>query len=159
MIFWVLLYLVTIVFANVTVSIWQWMAYVNSLVFIGLDLTLKDKFQINLPWYIVLCIALLGGIITLWLNIGFMPIAVASTAALIVAFTVDYIAFLLFKQSIWHRVMISNVLGAFADSLVFALLAPFPFTWGFVLTMWVLKVIGGTISGYVLIKRGILTNG
>lgn len=156
MIWFVLLYLVSIVAANITVSLWQWMAYVNSVLFIGLDLTLKDKFQLQLRWWQVLSIVLLGGLITFIINASFMPIAIASTVALIGAFSVDYICFMLFKQSIWHRVMISNVFGAFTDSLLFALLAPFPFTWGFVAIMSVLKIIGGAISGYILIKKGIL---
>lgn len=154
MIWYVLVYLVTIVSANVIVSIWQSAAYVIALVFIGLDLTLKDKFQVHLKWYQVFSIMLLGGVITFAINVSFVPIAIASTVALFCAFTVDYIVFSLLKNSRYARVMVSNVFGSFADSFVFALLAPFPFTWAFVLTMTALKIIGGSIAGYILIRRG-----
>lgn len=156
MIWLVALYLVSVVAANVTVSLWQWMAYINSIVFIGLDLTLKDKFQLHLTWWQILSIVSAGGILTFILNASFMSIAIASTVALIGAFSVDALVFQLFKQNIWYRVMLSNIFGAFADSLLFALLAPFSFTWVFVLTMTALKIIGGAISGYILIKKGIL---
>lgn len=156
MIWFILLYIVTIVSANIIVSYWQAASYVIALVFIGLDLTLKDKFQINLKWYQVFGIMLLGGILTFIINASFMPIAIASTTALLCAFTVDYIVFSLLKNNKYARVMVSNIFGSFADSLVFAYLAPFPFTWGFVLTMTALKIVGGSIAGYILVRRGVL---
>jgi hypothetical protein len=156
MIWAILAYLVTIILANVTVSISPIMVYVNALVFIGLDLTLKDKFQISLPWYKILGIILLGSFLTYLLNAAFLPIAIASTAAFSAAFLVDYIVFSLLKHNVWYRVMVSNVFGSFTDSFVFIYLAPFPFSWGFVLSVTALKIIGGVISGYILIKKGII---
>ena len=157
MIWCVLLYLSTIVFANVTVSLAQWMVYVNAVLFIGLDLTLKDKFQVHFKWYQLLGIVLLGSIITFLLNTSFLPIAIASTAAFSAAFFVDWVVFQALKQNIWYRVMVSNIVGSFADSVVFIYLAPFPFEWSFVLTVTALKIIGGAISGYILIKKGIIS--
>lgn len=156
MIWAVLIYLFTIVFANVTTSLSPTMVYVNALLFIGLDMTLKDKFQISLPWYKILGIIFLGSLVTYVINRDFLPIAIASTSAFIAAFTVDYIVFSLIKNNIWYRVMISNVFGSFVDSYVFLALAPFPFSWYSVISLTLLKIIGGALSGYVLIKKGVI---
>ena len=152
-----LVYILTVVFANISVAFAPWMVYVNALVFIGLDLTLKDYFQVRLPPYALVLIVLTGSIITFLINVQFLPIAIASTAAFSVAFTIDFIVFHLLRKHVWYRVLLSNAFGSFADSFVFIFLAPFPFSWTMVLLTAALKIIGGSISAYILIKKGILT--
>jgi len=151
---WIVAYLASVVLANVTVTLWPWMAYVNAIVFIGADLTLKDRFQIRYAWWQVFCIILAGGFITVILNTAFWPIALASSAAFLVSGIVDYIAFALVKRSVVQKIIVSNIFGSFADSLVFAILAPFPFTWGFVVIMTILKWIGGAITVAILARHG-----
>lgn len=150
-------YIIFIVFANISVSLAPWMVYVNALFFIGIELTLKDVFQIHFSKLQLFFLVFTGSFITFALNTSFLPVAIASTVAFSVAFLIDSIVFSLFRHNVWYRVFLSNTFGSFADSFVFIYLAPFPFSWLMVFGTTLLKIIGGSVSGYVLIKKGVIS--
>lgn len=154
----VTIYLTAIVAANLTVA-WfgpGW-SIVNAFLFIGLDLTLRDRLHEtwrgnHLLWKMAGLIAA-GGALSWLLNRDAGQIAVASTAAFVVAATVDTVVY----QRLAHRTFAvrangSNVFSALADSLVFPWLAFGGFLPGIVLGQWAAKVFGGATWVWIIEK-------
>lgn len=121
-------YLIAIVAANlVTVAFGPSASILNAFLFIGLDLTTRDRLHDLWHGRVVGRMALLiavGSLASWLLNANAGPIAVASFAAFAIAATVDAIAYHLLRSHarLW-RVNGSNVLSAAVDSLVFPTLA------------------------------------
>lgn len=153
----VALYLAAIVAANVTVMLFgpAW-SIVNAFVFIGLNLTardrLHDQWHGNLKRNMVLLI-FTGALISAMFGAG--RIALASAAAFAVSETADAIMYTaLGRRNKLIQINGSNVLGAAVDSVLFPLLA---FGWPpLVLIMigqFAAKVAGGFVWFIVLTKR------
>lgn len=157
-------YLAAIVAANLTVAEWgPQMAVYNAFLFIGLDLATRDKLHdlwrgrllMNMTWLIVT-----GSVLSYFagVTIGSGPsvgqIAFASAVAFGAAATADAFTYHLLRHRTWYeRVNQSNVVGAAVDSLVFALLWPFGFTFSIVFAMFAAKVAGGVVWSFVLAPR------
>lgn len=155
--FYIIMYLAAIVLANLTVA---WfgpaVSVVNAFLFIGLDLTARDKLHDawhgrGLAWKMALLI-LTGSAITVALNWQAWRIALASTVAFAVAALVDTLAYhLLRDKARLLRVNGSNVPSALVDSLLFPALAfGFPLLWGVMLGQFVAKVGGGFLWSLIL---------
>ena len=139
-IFYILLYLIAIVAANLTVA---WfgpsVTIINAFLFIGLDLTSRDKLHDawhgrGLLWKMALLIA--SGSILSWIfNKDAGPIALASFIAFAFANAADAITYHLLKEKAkLLKINGSNVVSAAVDSLVFPTLAfGFPILWGVVI--------------------------
>jgi hypothetical protein len=152
----VALYLAAIVAANLSVATFgPSVTVVNAFLFIGLDLTLRDRLHDAwtdrglLPRMALLIAA--GGAISYALNASAGPIAVASTVAFAVAAALDATVYaLLGERGRLLRVNGSNIVGAAADSLIFPTLAFGSILPAVVLGQFAAKVIGGFVWSLVL---------
>lgn len=152
------LYLAAIILANLSVAHFGPSAvYVNAFLFIGLDLTARDKLHDRwngkgLIWKMGLLIGA-GGALSWLLNRDAGPIALASTVAFATAAIVDAgIYHLLRSRRFIVRANASNVPAAATDSLVFPTLAFGGFDPIITLGQFVAKVAGGFV--WSLIFKG-----
>lgn len=156
--FYVTLYLSAIVLANLTVAAFgPSMMIVNAFLFIGLDLTARDRLHDTwhgrglLPKMAALIAA--GSLLSWLLNRNAGQIALASFVAFAAAATVDALVYqLLGRYPRWMRVNGSNVLSAAVDSLVFPTLAFGAFLWPIVLGQFLAKTLGGFVWSLVLFR-------
>jgi len=126
---YVVMYLVAIIAANLTTAAFgpAW-SIVNAFLFIGLDLTARDKLHDawhnnGLVWKMAALIAA-GSTISYVLNRDAGIVALASFVAFALAAVVDTLAYsLLRNKSYLRRVNGSNLVSAAVDSLVFPTIA------------------------------------
>ena len=156
---YICLYLAAIVVANLTVAWWgPRMTIINAFLFIGLDLTTRDKLHDawhgrGLLWKMA---ALIGtGSVLSWLfNRNAGHIAVASFVAFALAAIADTVVYHLARR--WHRlarVNGSNVVSAAVDSLVFPTLAFGGLMPWVTLGQFAAKVGGGFVWSLILMRR------
>lgn len=154
--FYVFLYLGAIVAANLLIAHFgPSAAYAVAFLFIGLDLTTRDRLHEawrgrNLTRNMGLLI-LTGSALTLALNAAAWRIAAASVVAFAVAATVDTITY--------HRtrsIMQSNAWSAAFDSLLFPTIAFGSFLPLVTLGQFVAKVLGGFVWS-LLLRQGRIT--
>ncbi len=169
----IIAYLVAIVAANLSVAYFgPASAPINAFLFIGLDLTLRDRlhdrwsateqqvkywdvsgfphFPVPMAVKMILLIGT-GGIITMLLNADAGRIALASTVAFVIAATLDAVVYHTLRRKGWYaRANGSNVAGAAADSLLFPTLAFGVFMPWVILGQFVAKVFGGAVWSFVI---------
>lgn len=146
---YIVMYLVAIILANLTVAAFgPGMAIINAFLFIGLDLTARDRLHDAwrgdklIPKMAALIAA--GSILSWLLNRNAGPIALASFIAFAAAATVDAIVYhLLGKYPRWLRINGSNVPSAFVDSLVFPTLAFGELLPAIIFGQFIAKTLGG----------------
>jgi hypothetical protein len=154
-------YLAAIVAANLSVAEWGPEAAVyNAFLFIGLDLTSRDRLHDLWRGHLVRNMATLiaaGSALSyafgLWLGEGpdVGRVAVASAVAFGSAAAADAVAYHLLRERPWYeRVNQSNLVGAAVDSLVFVALWPFGFDFTLAFTLFAAKVAGGVVWSFVL---------
>jgi uncharacterized membrane protein len=154
------LYLVAIVAANLLVA-WfgPGIAVLNAFLFIGLDLTARDRLHDawrgqGLVWKMGLLIAT-GGLISYALNRDAGMIALASTVAFVAAALTDAVIYhLLRRRPYLERVNGSNIPAALVDSVVFPRIAFGGWDWLLVGGLFVAKVLGGFVWSLILERRG-----
>ena len=151
-----LLYLGAIVLANLTVAQFgPESAIIVAFVFIGLDLTARDRLHDawrgrGLLWKMTVLIAA-GSILSWLLNRNAGPVAVASFVAFAATATVDAVIYhLLSSHPRWLRINGSNVPSAAVDSLLFIRLAFGQFLWPIILGQFLAKAFGGFIWSLLL---------
>ncbi len=159
---YIALYLTAIVAANLTVAVFgPSMTIVNAFLFIGLDLTSRDKLHDawhgrGLWWKMVLLIAV-GSALSWVLNRDAGQIALASFVAFALAGVADALTYqLLHKREYLVRVNGSNVISAAVDSLVFPALAFGALLPAIVLGQFFAKIAGGALWSFVL-RKGVIT--
>jgi len=153
------MYLAAIILANLSSAYFGPSAsVVNAFLFIGLDLTARDK--LHEAWHkkglmLKMGILILSGSVLSWmLNRNAGMIAVASFAAFACAAVADTLIYqILYKQKYFVKVNGSNVVSAAADSLVFPTLAFGGFLPLITLGQFLAKVFGGAIWAWVLGKK------
>lgn len=158
---YVLMYLIAIVAANVTVALFgPSVSIVNAFMFIGLNLTARDKlhdlWNDNLKLNMALLI-ITGSVISFALGAG--QIAIASGVAFAVAETVDTLVYHLLRGK-YKLVQIngSNIFSAAVDSLIFPALAfGLPMLWLIVAGQFAAKVLGGAIWSVLLNTKQLKT--
>lgn len=156
----VALYLVAIVLANLSVATFgPAVSIVNALLFIGLDLTCRDRLHEawagrGLIWKMGLLIGA-GGTLSYLLNADAGRIAAASCAAFALAATADALIYQALRgRADLIKVNGSNVVGAAVDSLVFPALAfGWPLLWPIAAGQFLAKVAGGWLWSLVLRRR------
>ena len=133
---------------------------VNAFLFIGLDLTGRDKLHEawqgrGLVWKMALLIAS-GSILSWLINRNAGSIALASFVAFGCAAVVDTIIYqLLHHKTKFIKVNGSNVLSAAVDSIVFPALAfGFPLMFGIMAGQFAAKVAGGFVWSLILRRAG-----
>lgn len=155
---YIAIYIAALVAANLLVAwLGPWFSPINSLVLIGLDLSLRDKLHDawqgkGLAWRIVALIAAAGAISYL-LNPAAGMIAVASVVAFCAAMAADSIAYQALRRYGWFtRANGSNMAGAIVDSIIFPTLAFGGFVPERVAMQFVAKVAGGAVWSFLLRK-------
>jgi len=152
------MYLAAIVAANLTVAMWgPSMTVVNAFLFIGLDLTARDKLHDawhgnGLVWKMGALIAT-GSVLSWLLNQAAAQIALASFVAFAAASVVDTVAYHMLRNRVWwQRVNGSNVLSAAVDSVLFPTIAFGALLPVIVLGQFAAKVLGGAVWSWILGK-------
>ena len=152
------MYLTAAILANLSVAYFGPASTIfNAFVFIGLDLTARDKLHEawhgkNL-WLKMFALIAAGSLISYLLNRNAGMIAVASLAAFGVAGLVDAIVYQFLHDKKWMvKVNGSNIFSALADSLVFPTIAFGGFLPLIVLGQFTAKVAGGFIWSWIIAK-------
>lgn len=155
----VLAYLAAIVAANLSIAAFGPSAsIINAFLFIGLDLTARDRlheeWQTGRAWKMALLIAA-GGALSYVLNRDAAQIAIASSVAFTAAALTDWLMYsALGDRARLVRVNGSNVVSAAVDSAIFPAIAfGFPLLWTVMLGQWLAKVAGGALWSLVLTRK------
>ena len=155
------MYLVAIIAANLSVAYFgPSVTIINAFLFIGLDLTSRDKLHEawhnnGLIWKMGLLIAF-GSLLSWVLNRGAGRIALASFIAFACAAVVDTIVYqILRKQKYMVKVNGSNIFSAAVDSIIFPTIAFGGFLPWITLGQFATKVFGGAVWSIILRKRKI----
>jgi queuosine precursor transporter len=156
---YIMMYLVAIVLANLSSAHFgAGASIVNAFLFIGLDLTSRDK--LHDKWQgrglvLKMGILILSGSLISWLinrNAGI--IAIASMIAFCAAAIIDTVIYqLLHKRSYIVKVNGSNIFSALADSLIFPTIAFGGFNPIITLGQFSAKVLGGFLWAIILNSR------
>jgi hypothetical protein len=157
--FYVFVYLVAIVAANLSVAYFGPQAtIVNAFLLIGLDLSTRDKlhelWHDDRLWLRMFGLILAGSVITVILNVGAWQIALASTVAFAAAALCDALVYQgLYRQHRLVKMNGSNLLSAAVDSVLFPAIAfGFPLMWPIMVGQFAAKVLGGALWSFVLFK-------
>lgn len=153
---YIVLYLVSIVLANLSVAAFgPSVAIINAFLFIGLDLTARDK--LHEAWkesrlVLKMFLLVLAGSVLSWLlNKNAGTVAVASFTAFALAGIVDSVSYhLLRNKEYLVKVNGSNIFSALTDSIVFPTLAFGQWLPLIVLGQFAAKVGGGFVWSLVL---------
>jgi len=155
---YVLMYLSAIILANLSVAYFGVGAVIiNAFLFIGLDLTARDKLheiwhKKGLVWKMGLLIAA-GSVISWLLNRNAGMVAIASFVAFCCAAIVDTVTYqFLFKKSWMVKINGSNILSALTDSVIFPTVAFGTFMPLIILGQFAAKVIGGFVWALIIGK-------
>jgi len=158
---YVYIYLIAIVLANITTAIFgaTW-SIVNAFLFIGLDLTCRDKlheqWKDNNLFKNMFILVLTGSVISYLLNINAGIIAIASFTAFLFANIVDvYIYQKLINKNKIIKINGSNMGSAFVDSLIFPTIAFGGILWTITLGQFIAKVFGGYIWSLIINSENI----
>lgn len=154
-------YLAAIVAANLSVAHWGPNAAIyNAFLFIGLDLTCRDR--LHDLWHgrllrnmaaLIAAGSVLSYLAGLWIGTGPQVgrIALASCVGFAAAATADAVVYHLLRHRGWYeRVNQSNLAGGAVDSLVFVALWPFGFDFTLAFTLFAAKVAGGVCWSFLL---------
>lgn len=152
------LYLVAIVAANLVAAAFGPAAsVVNAFLFIGLDLTTRDK--LHEAWHgnklfsKMAALIAVGSILSWLLNRNAGPIALASFVAFGAASAVDTVVYQWLYKMPWSvKVNGSNTASAAVDSLVFPSLAFGGIMWEITLGQFAAKMIGGFVWSLIIGK-------
>ena len=152
------MYLLAAILANLSVAYFGPVSTIfNAFLFIGLDLTARDKlhdaWQGKYLWVKMFLLIAVGSGISYLLNRNAGMIAVASLAAFGVAGLVDAVVYQYLHDKEWMvKVNGSNIFSALADSLVFPTIAFGGFLPLIVLGQFAAKVFGGFIWSWIISK-------
>ena len=155
---YVIAYITAMVLANLSIAYFgPFVSPINSFLFIGLDLSLRDKlhdrWQGDKLWQRMFAMILISGAISFALNPAAGRIAIASAIAFMLSAFVDFLVYQKLKNKDYFiRSNGSNVFGALADSLVFPTIAFGSVLPTIVAMQFAAKVSGGAIWTWVLRK-------
>ena len=147
------IYATAMTLANLSIAHFgPWVSPINSFLFIGLDLALRDWLHTKLKaWQMGLLIAA-SGLLTYALNPAAGAIAVASAVSFTAASVVDWAVFFKTAGSWYKRSITSNIAGAAVDSIVFPTLAFGVLMPHIVAMQFLAKVAGGAVWGLLINK-------
>lgn len=155
---YIVMYLAAAILANISSALFGPIASIaNAFLFIGLDLTARDK--LHEAWHgknlflKMLALIAAGSMVSYLLNRNAGIIAIASFAAFLAAGAVDSLVYQFLYNKAWMvKVNGSNVFSALTDSLVFPTIAFGGFLPLIVLGQFAAKVGGGFIWSWVLLR-------
>ena len=159
---YIAIYLITIVCANLSIVMFgPSVAIINAFIFIGVDLSIRDKLHMEWKgeklWLKMAMLIIAGSVISVLFNLDAARIAAASAAAFLFAGLIDTGIFQKLIDKNWMiRANGSNVGGAAADSIMFPLLAFgfFPGVHWIILGQFAAKVAGGFVAAWVISRYG-----
>ena len=143
---WPLLYLLSILFANIVVVRFGivhlfGLVFPAGVVFVGLTFSFRDFVQRywsdKATWFWML----LAGVITLFLN---WKVAFASVAAFLVSEGVDWLVFKISNLPFYKRIYVSNLFSCPLDSLIFVSIA-FGWIWPAIWGQAIIKYLSGLL--------------
>lgn len=152
----VIIYIAAITIANLLVAwLGPWVSPLNSLFFIGLDLSLRDRlherWKNNHFWLRMLGLIAAASLLSYLINPATGKIALASMIAFGAAALLDTITYRLLINKQWFvKANGSNVVGAAADSLIFPTIAFGGFLPHIVALQFAAKVLGGLVFAAIL---------
>lgn len=155
--FSILLYLSTAAGANlVLASCGQWMMPVLALIFIGLDMTLRDSLHARWEgknlWLRMLLLILGGSLLSYCINPSSQRICFASAIVFILSGIVDtFVYSILTKRSFFVKANVSNLFSSLVDTSTFALLAFSQIEWAPCSLSYLAKVTGALLFSYTMI--------
>lgn len=152
----VIVYILALVAANLLVAwLGPWFSVVNSFVFIGLDLFLRDRLhdQWNGDPRKLGALIVVAGVISYLLNPATGFIAVASVVAFCASMVADAAVYQFLRDKPWLiRVNGSNAAGALVDSVLFPTIAFGSLLPTIVLMQFAAKFGGGAVWAWILRK-------
>lgn len=148
------IYASAMVLANASIAAFgPWVSPINSFLFIGLDLALRDWLHLRLRPVAMGALIVASGSLTWALNAAPAQIAIASSIAFICAASADWAAFSALRGKRWLvRSNGSNVVGAAVDSALFPTIAFGVLMPGVVAMQFAAKVAGGALWAWILRK-------
>jgi hypothetical protein len=147
------IYALAMTAANLSIAQFgPWVSPINSFLFIGLDLALRDFLHTKLKAWQMGGLILGTGVLTYLLNPSAGMIAVASAVSFTAASVIDWIAFAKITGSWFKRANGSNIAGAAVDSVVFPTLAFGVLMPQIVAMQFLAKVCGGAFWAYAITK-------
>ena len=156
---YVFMYLISIVLANLSLYYFGYiMLYINAFLFIGLDLTARDKLHDawknnGLVWKMTLLI-LTGSILSYLFNKEVLDIAIASFVAFGLSAIVDTFVYQkLQNYKKLFQINGSNVFSSLTDSLVFPTLAFHSLDLRVSLLQFLVKFLGGLFWSLILQRK------
>lgn len=147
------IYALAMTAANLSISHFgPWVSPINSFLFIGLDLALRDLLHQRLKAWQMGCLIVGTGLLTYILNPAAGMIAIASAVSFTAASVVDWAVFAKLTGTWIKRANGSNIAGAAVDSVVFPTLAFGVLMPQIVAMQFAAKVTGGAFWAYVISK-------
>jgi len=147
------IYALAMTAANLSIAQFgPWVSPINSFLFIGLDLALRDFLHTKLKAWQMGCLILGTGVLTYLLNPSAGVIAVASAVSFTAASVIDWVAFAKITGSWLKRANASNIAGAAVDSVVFPTLAFGVLMPQIVAMQFLAKVFGGAFWAFAITK-------
>jgi uncharacterized PurR-regulated membrane protein YhhQ (DUF165 family) len=154
--FYVAMYLAAAVLANLSVAYFgPGSTIVNAFLFIGLDLTARDKlhdaWRGKHLWIKMFVLIASGSLLSFLLNRNAGTIALASLAAFAGAGVVDALVYQFLHDKAWLvKVNGSNIFSAMADSMIFPTIAFGAIMPLIMLGQFAAKVLGGFIWSWII---------
>lgn len=152
----VFIYLATIITANFSSYYFgAWVSIINALVFIGLDLTLRDRlhelWHNNKLWAKMFLLILAGSGITYLINSHAYTIALAGSISFFAASLVDTVIYHLLKEkSFMLKCNGSNLMSSLVDSVLFPTIAFGAFMPVIIIGQFIAKASGGFFYSLML---------
>ena len=147
------IYALAMTAANLSISHFgPWVSPINSFLFIGLDLALRDMLHQKLKTWQIGCLIIGTGLLTYILNPAAGMIAIASAVSFTAAYVIDWAVFAKLSGTWVNGVNGSDVAGAAVDSIVFPTLAFGVMMPQIVAMQFAAKVAGGAFWAYLISK-------
>lgn len=147
------IYALAMTAANLSIATFgPWVSPINSFLFIGLDLALRDLLHQRLKVWQMGCLIVGTGLLTYILNPAAGMIAIASAMSFTAASIVDWVVFAKISGTWIKRANGSNIAGAAVDSVVFPTLAFGVLMPQIFVMQFAAKVAGGAFWAYVISK-------
>jgi uncharacterized PurR-regulated membrane protein YhhQ (DUF165 family) len=147
------IYALAMTAANLSISHFgPWVSLINSFLFIGLDLALRDLLHQKLKAWQISGLIIGTGLLTYLLNPAAGMIAIASAVSFTAASVVDWAVFAKLTGTWIKRANGSNIAGAAVDSVVFPTMAFGMLMPQIVAMQFAAKVAGGAFWAYVISK-------
>lgn len=155
----VFIYISCMVVANLTIAaLGPWFSPINALLFIGLDMVLRDKLHDNWKgqhlYKKMFLLVMSASSISYILNPASGIIALASVVAFICSMAVITLVYQVIVRKKWLvRSNVSNVFGSAVDSVVFPTIAFGSLMLDIVVLQFIAKVFGGFLWSLVFNKK------